>query len=76
MDAAGNLYIADQFNDRIREVNAATGLITTVAGSGTLGFSGDGGAATSAMFGSPEAVVLDAEAASTLRMSATIASAR
>jgi hypothetical protein len=46
LDAAGNLYIADQGNLRVREV--LNGIITTIAGSGTLGFSGDGGAATSA----------------------------
>lgn len=47
VDLAGNLYIADMFNHRIRKVNPA-GLITTVAGTGRKGFSGDGGAAASA----------------------------
>ena len=46
VDSAGNLYIADQANNRIRKVS--NGVITTVAGNGTQGFSGDGGAATSA----------------------------
>jgi trimeric autotransporter adhesin len=49
LDAAGNLYIADQGNLRVREVS--NGIINTIAGNGTLGFSGDGGPAVSAMMG-------------------------
>ena len=45
---AGNLYIADKRNGRVRRVDAETGIITTVAGNGSLGFSGDGGPATDA----------------------------
>ncbi|HXN17081.1 MAG TPA: choice-of-anchor D domain-containing protein [Candidatus Binatus sp.] len=41
-DSAGNLYIADTYNQRIREVNPATGIINTIAGNGDCGFSGDG----------------------------------
>ena len=52
-DAAGNLYIADSGNNRIRKVAAGTGIITTVAGSGTAGFSGDGGQATAAKLKTP-----------------------
>jgi len=48
VDRAGNLFFGDFGNYRIREVVASTGLIQTVAGNGTLGFSGDGGPATSA----------------------------
>ena len=48
LDAGGNLYIADEGNNRIREVNHSTGVITTVAGDGTQGFSGDNGPATAA----------------------------
>src|SRR6266705_2245486 len=44
-DAAGNLYIVDTYNDRVRKVDAITGIITTVAGTGQLGFSGDNGKA-------------------------------
>jgi Bacterial Ig-like domain (group 3)/NHL repeat len=49
-DSAGNLYIADRGNNRIRMVSASTGIITTLAGNGTAGFAGDGGLATSAEF--------------------------
>jgi sugar lactone lactonase YvrE len=47
-DQAGNVYIADTNNNRIRKVAAGTGIITTVAGNGTGGYTGDGGPATSA----------------------------
>src|SRR5436190_1623783 len=47
VDAAGNLFIADAENNRIRKVTAA-GIISTIAGTGTSGFRGDGGPATSA----------------------------
>ena len=58
LDAAGILYIADQNNQRIRKVDTS-GIITTVAGSGSSGFSGDGGAATNASFWYPMGVALD-----------------
>lgn len=58
LDAAGNLYIADSHNHRIREV--VNGVINTVVGTGTRGFSGDGGAATSAALNLPTAISLDA----------------
>jgi sugar lactone lactonase YvrE len=61
LDAKGNLFIADTTNDRVRRVDAATGIITTVAGNGTSGFSGDGGAATSAELDYPEGVAVDAK---------------
>ncbi len=60
VDAAGNYFIADTNNYVIREVNAGTGVITTVAGNGIGGYSGDGGQATSAELKSPVAVALDA----------------
>ena len=59
-DAAGNLFIADLPNQRIRRVDAATGIITTVAGTGVAGFNGDGILATSARLHNPRGVVLDA----------------
>ncbi len=58
-DSAGNLYIGDNSNSRVRKVNAATGIVTTVAGTGVAGYSGDGGAATSAQLNGPEVVALD-----------------
>ncbi len=56
-DAAGNVYIADQANNRIRRVSGNT--ITTVAGNGNRGFSGDGGLAISASLAGPESVDVD-----------------
>jgi uncharacterized protein (TIGR03437 family) len=58
-DALENLFIADQGNNRIRRVSA-TGTITTVSGTGTVGFSGDGGPATSAELNSPFGIAVDA----------------
>jgi sugar lactone lactonase YvrE len=58
LDSAGNLFIADQFNNRIRKL-ATDGTITTVAGTGTGSFSGDGAAATSAAIHDPCGIVLD-----------------
>ena len=60
VDSAGNCFIADSSNGVVREVNVATGQISTVAGSGTWGYSGDGGAATSAELSDPTAVAVDA----------------
>src|SRR6266550_2935038 len=59
-DAAGNLFIVDQYNNVIREVVATTGIIQTVAGNGTYGYGGDGGAATSATLDYPYGVSIDA----------------
>jgi len=58
VDGKGNLYIADQYNNRIRKI-APSGTITTVAGSGTPGYSGDGGLATSAQLNMPSGVAVD-----------------
>ena len=49
-DAAGNLYIADAWSKRIRKVDAATGTISTIAGTGERGYGGDGGPATPGLF--------------------------
>jgi uncharacterized protein YjiK len=59
-DALGNLYIADSDNNRIRKVDG-NGIITTVAGNGTQGFSGDGGTATKARLNLPGGLALDGE---------------
>jgi uncharacterized protein (TIGR03437 family) len=58
VDAAGNLFIADYGNNRIRKVSAG-GIITTVAGNGTAGFSGDGGPATAARLNGPQSIAVD-----------------
>ncbi len=59
VDAAGNLFIADTYNTRIRKVDATTGIINTIVGNGTLGYSGDGGPALSAALNHPSSVALD-----------------
>ncbi|GGA80311.1 hypothetical protein GCM10011507_34450 [Edaphobacter acidisoli] len=59
IDSASNIYIAEQYSDRIREVTASTGIISTIAGNGTLGYTGDGGAATSATLSMPSGVTFD-----------------
>ena len=59
MDSNGNIYIADSSNYRIRRVNSTTGIITTVAGNGTVGYSGDGVLATSAQLYNPYGVAMD-----------------
>ncbi|TDR46792.1 NHL repeat-containing protein [Tahibacter aquaticus] len=58
LDSAGNLFIADSYGSRIRKVDIH-GTVTTVAGNGALGFSGDGGRATSAALNQPAAVAVD-----------------
>jgi subtilase family serine protease/sugar lactone lactonase YvrE len=59
VDKAGNIYIADTYNSAIRKVTAATGIITTIAGDGTYGYSGDGGPATQAEISWPKSIALD-----------------
>jgi sugar lactone lactonase YvrE len=61
VDAAGNLFIADYGNNRIRKVDPATGIISTIAGNGTRGFDGDGGPAVLAELPSPSALAVDAK---------------
>jgi sugar lactone lactonase YvrE len=58
VDDSGNLFIADAGNNRVREVSKATGVITTIAGTGTAGFSGDGGPATAARLNIPASLAL------------------
>ncbi len=59
VDGAGNLYFADRWNHRIRRVDAATGTISTFAGTGTFGFSRDGGPAVAARLHDPTGVAVD-----------------
>ncbi len=59
VDSAGNLYIADSGNNRIRKVTAGSGIITTIVGNGTAGYSGDNGPATAAELNNPSAVAVD-----------------
>jgi sugar lactone lactonase YvrE len=59
-DGQGNLYIADQLHQRIRRVDASSGVITTFAGNGVAGFSGDGTPATAASLRNPFGLTFDA----------------
>ena len=58
VDSAGNVYIGDSGNNMIRKVDSS-GIITTIAGTGTAGFSGDGGAPTAAQLNGPFGVAVD-----------------
>jgi sugar lactone lactonase YvrE len=59
LDSSGDLYIADTQNNRVRKVEAATGIVTTIAGDGTGGYSGDGGPATTAKLWLPMGLAVD-----------------
>lgn len=59
LDASNNIYIVDEGNHRIKKVNASTGIITTVVGTGTAGYTGDAGLATAAQLNAPTALALD-----------------
>jgi len=61
VDSSGNIYVADTYNNRVRVINAQTGVITTFAGTGTYGDSGDGGAAASAQLAFPQGLAFDAQ---------------
>jgi DNA-binding beta-propeller fold protein YncE len=60
-DRAGNLYVSDSANNRVRRIDARTGVITTVAGNGRHGYSGDGGPATRARLSDPYGLAFDAK---------------
>ncbi len=53
------MYIADTYNHRIRKVDISTGIITTIAGTGSSSYSGDNGPATSATLSYPSAIAVD-----------------
>jgi DNA-binding beta-propeller fold protein YncE len=59
VDASGNLYVADTGNHRVRMVLAATGVITTIAGTGVPGYGGDGGPAVEAALNLPAGIEVD-----------------
>src|SRR5262249_55898123 len=59
LDGAGNVYIADSNNERVREIVKATGAIATAAGNGSAYFNGDGGPATSASLYYPNGLTVD-----------------
>lgn len=60
LDKSGNIYFADNYNQRIRKIDMANGNIATIAGSGESGFAGNGAPATLAKFQSPEGIAVDA----------------
>lgn len=62
IDGAGNLYISDSGNNVVRRISAASGVITTIAGTHTAGFSGDGGPAVSAQLDQPFGLAIDSNA--------------
>jgi len=59
IDSHNNIYVGDVDNNRVRKIDASTGIITTFAGTGSPGFSGDGGPATAAKLNNPYAVCFD-----------------
>ena len=59
MSNIGNVYIADYVNQRIRKVTVSTGIISTIAGGTSYGYSGDNGVATSAALKDPYGVAVD-----------------
>ena len=59
MSNIGNVYIAEFSSQRIRKVTVSTGIITTIAGTGTGSYSGDNGSATSAALNYPAGVAVD-----------------
>lgn len=60
IDASNNLYVVDHGNQRLRKITASTGFISTIAGNGTIGFTGDGGPAVSAVLSGPVCVAINA----------------
>lgn len=60
-DIAGNLYFSDTANQRVRRIDRTTGVITTIAGSGSTGYKGDGGPADSAAVTAPTGVAVDSQ---------------
>ena len=61
VDAAGNVFVADRDNHRIRRIDAGSGIVTTVAGNGATGYSGEGDAATRASIGRPSGITVNGD---------------
>jgi sugar lactone lactonase YvrE len=59
LDAGGNVYFSDTMNYRIRRIDAATGTIHTIAGTGVRGYTGDGGSAVGAQITTPAGLTVD-----------------
>ncbi len=62
----GNVYITDSSNNRIRKVTVATGIMTTIAGTGVTGYSGDNGPSTSAVLHYPSGLIFDTSGTPTI----------
>ncbi len=60
VDGAGNIYFTESGNSTVREIVKATGILVTIAGTGTAGYSGDGGPASAAALNQPEGIAFDA----------------
>src|SRR4030095_2161788 len=60
-DTAGNMFFVERLNHLVRRVDAKSGIISTIAGTGVAGFSGDGGAAVKAQFSEPHSIGFDSE---------------
>lgn len=59
MDTAGNLYITEEYNHIVRKITRATGIVSTICGTGTAGYAGDGGPAITAQLNQPAGLCLD-----------------
>lgn len=59
MDTAGNLYITEEYNHIVRKITRATGIVSTICGTGVAGYAGDGGSAMTAMLNQPAGLCLD-----------------
>lgn len=60
VDVSGNIYVSDASNNRVRVITATTNIVTTIAGTGVAGFSGDGGQASAAQLSEPQGIGIDA----------------
>ena len=69
VDSSGNVYVADQYNHRVRKITASTGIISTLVGNGNSFSTGDGGASTSGTVNNPTGVAVDSSGTSTTSMS-------